>query len=279
MSADIHSLLKVHEYFHGVSDEALQEVVQHARLDQFEVGSVVHEANALLSAVGFVLRGRLKAVRIGADGSESFFRMIERGEQFGMVVAALSEPVPVRLIALEPTLVLRLDYEQAMDLTFRFRDLRRTWLTAYAGSQRKLYFGGAQRRAPMMLALLHLSPASRPTAQRLISRLGEAGEELAVFSNSEQWQSLPAVRFRQMYAEGRMLDVEAIRQQATEWQDADRIIFDLPTELEPERLTRLLGLADRVVLFVSAEEQGALDRLQQFAETARTWRDKINVAI
>jgi CRP-like cAMP-binding protein len=233
MSAEVISLLKVHEYFQGVADEALHEVVQHARVTHYDVGSVVHEANVLLTTVGFVLRGRLKAVRVDARGAESLFRMIGRGEQFGLVVAALSEPVPVRLIALEPTTVLSLDYERALELTFRLPDLRRAWLTAYAGSQRQLFFGASQRRAPMMLALLHLTPASRPTAERLIARLGEVGEELAVFSNAEQWQTLPAVRFRQMYAEGQMLDVDAIRQQIAEWQDAERIIFDLPRTWRP----------------------------------------------
>ena len=67
--------------------------------------------------------------------------MIGRGEQFGMMVGALTEPVPVRVVALEPTTVLRLDYEQAMELTFRYPDLRRLWLTTFAGSLRKHFLG------------------------------------------------------------------------------------------------------------------------------------------
>ena len=107
MSDDVITLLKVHEYFRGVSDETLHEVVRHARVTDHPAGSVVHEADVVLTTVGFVLRGRLKAVRIDTDGTESLFRMIERGEQFGMMVGALSEPVPVRVVALEPTTVLR----------------------------------------------------------------------------------------------------------------------------------------------------------------------------
>ena len=42
----------------------------------------------MLTTVGFVLRGRLKAVRVSARGTESLFRMIERGEQFGLMVGA-----------------------------------------------------------------------------------------------------------------------------------------------------------------------------------------------
>src|SRR6516225_8949220 len=86
MNDDILPLLKVHEYFRGLPDEALREVVQHGQITHHPAGSTVHEANVLLTTVGFVLRGRLKAVRVNANGAESFFRMIERGEQFGMMI-------------------------------------------------------------------------------------------------------------------------------------------------------------------------------------------------
>src|SRR5215471_6667499 len=114
MSDEVLPLLKVHEYFRGVSDEALQEVVRHGRVTHHPAGAVVHEADVLLNTIGFVLRGRLKAVRVDARGTESLFRMIGRGEQFGMMIGAVSEPVPVRVVALEPTTVLALDYEEAM---------------------------------------------------------------------------------------------------------------------------------------------------------------------
>src|SRR6476660_8358760 len=198
MSDEIVPLLKVHEYFQGVSDETLQEVVRHARVAHHPAGSVVHEGDVVLTTVGFVLRGRLKAVRVNPRGTESLFRMIERGEQFGLMVGALSEPVPIRVVALEPSTILRLDYEEALELTFARPDLRRLWLKTYAGSMRKFFFGAAPRRSVMMLALIHESPATRQTAERLIRRLSDVGEQLAVLSDSDQRMVSPNVRFRQL---------------------------------------------------------------------------------
>ena len=86
MNDELIPLLKVHEYFQGVSDETLEEVVRLGRVAQYPAGSVVHEADVVLTTVGFVLRGRLKAVRVSTSGAESLFRMIERGEQFGLMV-------------------------------------------------------------------------------------------------------------------------------------------------------------------------------------------------
>jgi NTE family protein len=279
MSDDVTALLKLHEYFRGVSDEALQEIVRQGQVTHHPAGGVVHEANVLLTTIGFVLRGRLKAVRIDARGTESLFRMIERGEQFGMMVGALTEPIPIRVVALEPTTVLGLDYKQAMDLTFRYPELRWLWLTTFAGNLRKHFFGTAQKRAPMMLALIHESPTTRPVAERLAQRLREVGEKLAVFSDSEGWRGLPDVRFRPLQVEGRMLESEEIRRQTAEWQDASRIIFDVHADLHPERAERLMGLVDRAVYFVrTSAADAAVRRLQALDVPAHGWRDKISIA-
>jgi hypothetical protein len=64
MSDEVLPLLKVHEYFRGVPDEALQEVLRHGRVTHHPAGAVVHEADVLLSTIGFVLRGRLKSAPI-----------------------------------------------------------------------------------------------------------------------------------------------------------------------------------------------------------------------
>lgn len=279
MADDVIPLLKVHEYFRGVSDEALQEVMKYAHLNQHQTGSVLHEADALLTSIGFVLRGRLKAVRVDARGAESLFRMIERGEQFGMMVGALSEPVPIRVVALEPTTVLSLDYEQAIELTFRYPELRRLWLTTFAGSLRKHFFGTTNRRAPMMLALIHESPSSRPVAKRLLGRLQEVGEKLCMFSDADDCRELPDVPMQRLYLDGRMLGADDIRRQAAAWGDANRIIFDVRADLAPEPAGRLMEIVDRAVYFVpAAAGDAALRRLQALAVPARGWREKLRIA-
>ena len=256
-----------------------QEVARLGRVAQYPAGSVVHEADVVLTTVGFVLRGRLKAVRVSTNGTESLFRMIERGEQFGMMVGALGESVPIRVVALEPTTVLRLDYEEAMELTLARPDLRRLWLKTYAGSLRKIFLGDAPKRSAMMLALIHDSPATRPAAERLIQRLSDVGEQLAVLSDSDRRLDSPNVRFRPLREDGRDLTPEEIREQVARWQDANRIIFDVHTYLTPERAARLMELVDRAVYFVPADgADAAIRRLQAIDVTARGWRDKISVA-
>jgi NTE family protein len=279
MNDEVIPLLKVHEYFQGASEETLQEVARLGRVAQYPAGSVVHEADVVLTTVGFVLRGRLKAVRVGTNGTESLFRMIERGEQFGLMVGALSEAVPIRIVALEPSTILRLDYEEALELSLARPDLRRLWLKTYAGSLRKFFFGAAPKRSVMMLALIHNSPATRPVAERLIRRLCDLGERLAVLSDSDQRLDSPDVRFRSLREDGRDLTSAEIREQVSQWQDVNRVIFDVQSYLTPERTAQLMELVDRAIYFVPANSaDAAIRRLEEIDVSGRGWRDKVSVA-
>lgn len=279
MTDDIMALLKVNEYFRGMSNEDLQHVVRFARVTDYQTGDIVHEANVLLSRIGFVLSGRVKALRVDARGRESFLRMIERGMQFGMVVGALTEPIPVRVVALEPTTILSLDYEEAMEFSLRRPEVRRLWLRTIAESLRRHFFGAAAKHAPMMLALMHETPATHRVAEKLIARLHGVGEKLAVFSDSDEWCGLPDVRHRRLHVDGRVLSLEEIRRQVGEWQDTNRIIFDVHAGLAHDLALRLLEVVDRAIYFVQATSpDAALRRLESLDVPRRGWRDKISVA-
>ena len=167
-----------------------------------------------------------------------------------------------------------------MELTLARPDLRRLWLKTYAGSLRKLFFGAAPKRSAMMLALIHDSPATRPVAERLIERLRDVGEQLAVFSDSDRVAgfagcAVPVAPGGRPRSGHRRKSAE----QAAEWQDANRIIFDVHTYLTPERAARLMELVDRAVYFVPADAaDAAIRRLQAIDVPARGWRDKISIA-
>ena len=57
MSDEVIPLLKVHAYFQGASDETLEEVARLARVAQFPAGSIVHEADVVLTTVGLSCAG------------------------------------------------------------------------------------------------------------------------------------------------------------------------------------------------------------------------------
>ncbi|MCE9533127.1 MAG: patatin-like phospholipase family protein [Planctomycetes bacterium] len=279
MNNEIPALLKVHEYFRGASEEALRDVLDVGRIRHFEAGEIVHQPEESVVMVEFILRGRLKSVKVDTRGRETLFRFLERGEQFGMMAGALHEPIPLRVFSLEPSTVLQVDYETAMELTLKHPDLRQIWLRTYASSLKKHFFGSTSSRAPMILVLIHESPASRSTAELLLSRLREVGEEIAVFSDSDDWHKQPGMRFRSLTVAGRPLEPEQIRQQVAEWKDTHRIVFDIHAQMTLDGAERVMKLADRAVYFVPAKEgEAAVARLRGMDVAARGWRDKLSIA-
>ena len=73
-----------HEYFHGVSDAILGEIARFGTVTNYDSAAVVHQLNDPLTSICFVLRGRLKTVRVDSRGDEHLFQMFERGDQYGM---------------------------------------------------------------------------------------------------------------------------------------------------------------------------------------------------
>lgn len=273
---DIQALLSVNKYFQDVSDAAIAEVMAIGRVQQFAEGEVVHKLEDPVTTVGFLLRGRLKAVRVDARGRETLFRVMERGDQFGMMLGALQEPVPVRVFALEPSTVLQIRFEDAMELTLKHPELRKLWLKTYAAGLRSHLFGKAPPESPSLISFIHDSPASHKLAERVVSRLVECGEKIAVLSESERWRARTDIRFRSLNESGAPLSVEAVREQVAEWTDASRVIFDMA--IQTERCEALMRVVDRALYFASgATADSAVAKLDELGVEPHGWRDKVSV--
>ena len=139
MDDDVIDLLKAHEYFRGISDTVLGEIARFGTITNYDAAAVVHQLNDPLSSICFVLRGRLKTVRVDSRGDEHLFQIFERGEQYGMMLGGLGESIPLRIFALEPSTILSLDHEKSMELLLLHPDLRRQWLQSYARSLRRRF--------------------------------------------------------------------------------------------------------------------------------------------
>src|SRR5215468_10222324 len=134
---DVIDLLKAHEYFSGVSDAVVGEIARFATVTNYDAAAVVHQLDDPLTSICFVLRGRVKAVRVDSRGDEHLFQMFERGEQYGMILGGLGESLPLRFFAVEPSTILSLDHEKSMELMLQYPELRRPWLQCYARSLRR----------------------------------------------------------------------------------------------------------------------------------------------
>ena len=277
MYEDIIDLLKAHEYFHGVSDAVLGEIARIGTITNYDAAAVVHQLNDPLSSICFILRGRLKTVRVDSRGDEQLFQIFERGDQYGMMLGGLGESIPLRIFALEPSTILSLDHEKSMELVLLHPDLRRQWLQSYARSLRRRFLEPDAGQAPKVLAMLHQSPATRNLAQKIIGRLQGLGEAVCVLSDADSWRSIPNVGFRSLLDGDRLIEVAEIRRQIAEWIQAKRIVVDI-TAAQNLDWAVLLRPADCALVFIRPREIGpAIERLRALDLASRGWRDKIAI--
>ena len=274
---DVIDLLKAHEYFHGVSDAVLGEIARIGTITNYDAAAVVHQLNDPLSSICFILRGRLKTVRVDSRGDEQLFQIFERGDQYGMMLGGLGESIPLRIFALEPSTILSLDHEKSMELVLLHPDLRRQWLRSYARSLRRRFLEPAAGQAPKVLAMLHQSPATRNLAQKIIGRLQGLGEAVCVLSDADSWRSIPDVGFRSLLDGNRLIEVAEIRRQIAEWNLAKRIVVDI-TAAQNLDWAVLLRPADCALVFIRPDEiSSAIERLRTLDLASRGWRDKIAI--
>ena len=64
MDDDVIDLLKAHEYFRDISGDILEEIASFAKVTHYDAAAVIHQLNDPLTSICFILRGRLKAVRV-----------------------------------------------------------------------------------------------------------------------------------------------------------------------------------------------------------------------
>ena len=274
MYEDVIDLLKAHDYFRGISGAVLGEIASLAKVTNYEPAAVIHQLNDPLTSICFILRGRLKAVRVDSRGDEHLFEIFERGDQYGMMLGGLGESFPVRIFALEPTTILSLDYEKAMELTLLYPDLRRQWLQTYARRLRRHLFEPAAAQAPKKLAMIHQSPATRNIAQQIIGRLQGLREAVCVLSDVDSWRSIPDVRFRSLLDGDRLIESAEIRRQIAEWNQANRIVVDVTAGQNLDWANFVAG-AECVLVFVRPSEiNPALERLRALELASPGWRDK-----
>ena len=112
-------LLKRHGGFRGLTDEEIQQIADDCELLELETGDVLHRAGEQLKFLYLIVQGRLnKPSRIPAE--IVIQKYLGRGSQFGAVAAAQVDPVPITVVAVEPSSVLRLDYDKFLQYVAKF---------------------------------------------------------------------------------------------------------------------------------------------------------------
>ena len=105
-------LLKRHGCTVGLTDEEIRQMADDCELLQLQTGDFLYRAGEPPRFLYLIVQGRLKHTIQDPRGNIVIQKHLGRGSQFGAVAAAQVDPVPITVVAVEPSSVLRLDYDK-----------------------------------------------------------------------------------------------------------------------------------------------------------------------
>ncbi len=270
-------LFRSHECSRGLSDEAVQEISDAAELLECDSGEYLHHANQVMTSASFVVHGRLQQAIVDMHGNILSKRFLTRGSQFGALAAVQGEPVPVDIIAVEPSAVLKLDFETAFRFTRKYDAFGLNIARSISTMVRQTLLSERKPKKQSLVTVFHESPASRPLTRRLIQRLLELDESLGLMSDHSAWEPIEGVSFRPLMKDGHPLTREEIRRQISLWSDTTRVLLEVDAALDPADASLLVAFSDQVIWCGNAENVAAsVDRLKAVESRTPGCRDKIN---
>jgi predicted acylesterase/phospholipase RssA/CRP-like cAMP-binding protein len=270
-------LLKRHGGFRGLTDDEIRQIAADCELLELATGDVLHRAGDVLKFLYLIVEGRLEQTIQDPRGNIVQKNYLGQGSQFGAIAAAQVDPVPVTVIAVEPTRVLRLDYDKFLQHVSGIPKLLVNFIQDIGSAFKQTYRLDRIHAQSKAVMVVHASPASRQLTRRLIDRLQELGERPCVLTDDPSWEARSDVPQLLLVRDGHWLDDETVRGKIAQWSAHERVFIDVAADVDRERLIRGIKLADRVLVCIDPDDwQRLAENLAELEAREPEWRQKIN---
>lgn len=275
MAIDNFILLKRHPCSSGLSDEQAREIADQCELVNIEPGEYLHRANEQFTSIFLLIHGRIRQSIKDGSGNDVLQRYQTAGAQFGALACSLGEPAPLELLAEEPSTLLRLDYQIALQLTRKYEGFRQNFSKLIADAVMSVILKDRRQLKPVIVSVFHQSPETRPITCRLIERLKALGEKPHLFTDQTDGQSNPDVP---AFLLTRDTLIDDVHKQLLLWSESKRTFLDLDTSTDFDRMCKVALASEKILWCVTPENwRDSVTRLKAMVERAPSWRDKINI--
>jgi predicted acylesterase/phospholipase RssA/CRP-like cAMP-binding protein len=271
-------LLKRHVCSEGLSDEVVREIADECDLVRLEAGECLHRANEKFESVYLLIHGRINQTVRDFRGNILLERHQTAGAQLGALACAIGEPAPVDLIAEEPSVLLRLDYQIALRLTKEHDDFRQNYSKLIADAVMGLIMKDRRHNKPATVAVFHQSPETRLITRRLVTRLVELGESPHVMTDRGDWEPIDGIPDFCLIKDGAYVPIADVQQQAKLWSDSKRILLDVDAAIDLDLIFKITEVAEKILWCVTPENwRQAVAQVKALVDRVPGWREKINV--
>ena len=271
-------LLKRHGCCVGLTDEEIRQMADDCELLQLKTGDFLYRAGEPPKFLYLIVQGRLKHTIQDPHGNEVIQKYLGRGSQFGAIAAAQVDPVPITVVAVEPSSVLRLDYDKYLQYVAKFPRLLVNFIRDVGTAFKQTFSLDRIHSQPKMVMVVHASAASRPLTKRLIDRLQDLGEQPCVLTDDPSWAARSDVPQLLLVQDGSWLDDTTVRGRIAQWSAHDRVFIDVAADVDRERLIRGVQLADLVLSCIRPDDWQRFARdLGEMEALEPEWRQKIKL--
>lgn len=262
----------------GLDEATIIEMVEVGEFVQLQDGDVVHRADESLTAIVFVISGRLRANVHDLFGNQVLERNLTRGSVFGLFSIAEPEHANTDVVTTEPSTVLRLAIKSLLRLTSKHSDLQMSLYRLAGHLARQIVMVDRTKSQPSVVGVVHQSAASRRLTPELVRRLMQIEEPPCVGTDDPNWQPIEGVPVRQLYENGQLISEVERQALLKEWSELGRIFIDLDANRGMDPLVRVMCFADTILWCVRPTEiDAAQTMIGALEEQVPLWRDKIRL--
>jgi NTE family protein len=278
MTDDKFLLFKMHPCATGLSDELVLEISSACQLLRFDSGEVIQRANEPLDSIYLMIQGRIRQSLIDIQGKVIVDRYQSGSGQIGALAAALGEPSPLQVIAEEPTILLRLNYQTALELTKQHDVFRQNLTRMVSEVAHSVLMNNRRKKKPRLIVIFHQSPTTRQLTRRLLQRLKELDESPSVFSDQPNWLPMEDIAHFCLLQDGCYVSEPEIRQRVSGLPNLKPIFFDIDTAIEIAKASNLVESCDEVFWCVTPDHwKESVSRLRAITQRTPNWRQKITI--
>lgn len=279
MEHNVNSLLQSHPCSRGLSDDEIEQVANEATIVRCSEGEVFCKADTHLDSLFLIVSGRFRANVPMPDGSEKLYQYIRTGDQIGLLVLISDDVMPLNIVADEPSAILKISKESAIQLGEELPLFRRNLFRLIKAQVGEAVLSNTTERRPRLVAFFHAAPDTNDLVRLLLDRLGAIGEQLALMSDDPQLVdqvSIPSLSVKQK--DGEFISSEAIRQQVGRWTDVNRIVFSETGSATSDQCAKLIGFVDQTFWVVTPESwKQARKTISKLVSKTESWKKQINL--
>ncbi len=281
MDNEVKAYFQIHSSSRGLNRSEIDEISRVATLREYEAGQVVVEHGEPANVLSLVISGHF-TMHPSGDSIEAV-GFLGANDQIGTMEIVQDRVAPLRVVAVEPSLVIEIEETDVHRLMSENSIFARNLLGKASVHMTQMAIDGGASHVPRRIAFLHIHSDTLAVSTKIQRRLCEIGESLGRIVNEDS-------RFRQSrlsQCESMFLPNDgsdqrpAIREQLAKWTELERVVFDINfenIELQIESLHDLFSFPERVFLLVTPEGANEIAKqLQSVLAKNPSWKDKLNL--